>query len=101
MLLRGRLLFWGGSQHGLLLLCHDFQRGVLIQRSGGAHFPQALSLGKGGRSLFAVNGLHHQGLLRLGNVGQLHGGGHADLAFVYQRKDLRDKVVEANVALDL
>ena len=73
----------------LFLLHHDVQHGVVVELAAAGELFHTLRLRKRGRCLFAVDGSQeHLLFLRL-EVGDFHGGGHADLLLVHHLLKLR------------
>ena len=78
---------------GFFLLHHDVQHGIVVELAIAGELFHALRLRKRGRSLFAVDGgQEHLLFLRL-EVGDFHGGSHADLLLVHHLLKLRESSV--------
>ena len=84
-----------------LLLAHDGEDHVGVEPAvlGKFFHLQGLSQGRGG--LLGIDGIQQAVLFLLGQVGKFHGGPESDFPGIHQVKQRRDKVGEANVALDL
>ena len=85
----------------MTLLQHNLEHRIVIELSLLGQALHTLCLRERRGSLFAVNGFNQQKLLIFFQIRQLHRRGHADLALIDHRKQLRLKLVKSDIPMNL